>query len=642
METILFAVPSDNYGTEPMNIGGLSALAKDKGRPFKTDIAVLRDKEGRPLDIVQTILEKKPAIVAFSAITGSHHAVIEANRKIKDAVPGIKTIIGGPYATFRPNLIREEPFDAIAIGEADEAWPELLDEWAAGRSGDVVRNILTQGNHSQVLKFRVGLADDASSRREREKLESRGASWQMDPAHLRDRFTDLDSLPFMDRELILGKTAFRHHSKRSIMAGRGCPFRCTYCFEHKWNEMYTNEDGKLKGKVLQRYSVRRLCDELVQLKKDWPNTVFIKFYDDVFPCFGKEDLAWLEEFAELYPKLVGLPFHALVRADLVDEPGTPALRALKKSGIASLTMSIEGGNQFSRDHVLIRDMTDANLRNAFKACREQRINTFANTILAVPVPTLPDVKASELDYRKQLDRVLKVVSVVDPKRKKRAVEIKKLIADAQASAPEGGPAQRKAVDRALRGIHVRERNIDYDLESLWYNVRIGVSFGEFPVFFPYDGTQLGVWSLDLEAFDGDYDKLHESYQTASPLDCFDEREKLWQQNLALLGTVVLTWSGSYNPLIRSMAWPFMWTVPLLMRFPLTGLYTILYSVTKTYMHRTRVYPSPRSVRDTFRVLRAQLTLDKLKHLGARKKAAKLPPMKRDERPGQTLGGSSAP
>lgn len=607
-DTILFAMHSDRYSAEPQNIELLSALAKDKGRPFQTALTVL-DRD----DLEEVMKRVNPAIVAFSAITGSHQMLIDANRRIKKMSPSTRTVIGGPYATFRPQLIHEEPFDALGIGECDEAWPQLLDEWAAGRSGDDVHNIVTQGNASRVVVKKKSLL---------------APGWVIDPDHLRSRLIALDDLPYLDRDLVYSTTRFRHHRRRIMMAGRGCPFRCTYCFEHAWNEMY-----KGKGNVLQRYSVKRLCAELVALKQRWP-TPFIKFYDDVFPCFGKRDREWLEEFAEVYPREVGVPFHALVRADLVNEESEQVLRLLKKAGIASLTMSIEGGNAFSRDYVLIRDMTDEDLRNSFAICRRHKINTYANTILAVPVPTLPDVYATEQMYQAQLNRVLFVADKVDPKRSKQQKKVAAIVDEARASAPKG-LAQRRAVDEALRALGVRATNIAYDKESVWYNVKLKVSFGEFPIMYPYQGTQLGRYCEETGAFDGDYDKLNESYQTASPLDCFSPREKLQQQNLAVLGTTLLLFSGSYNPVMNALAKPLTWlTVEVLAELPLTKLYTRIYSVAKTWMHTTRIYPSNSPWSAVWNELKAQMSIDQIKQFGRKKKVV--------VRVGQTLGGSAAP
>ncbi|MEK7584811.1 MAG: cobalamin-dependent protein, partial [Patescibacteria group bacterium] len=502
-EEILFVLHDDRSQTEPLNLMLLSALAKQGGRPFRTGLIVLeRD------DIVEVVKQRKPAIVAFSAVMGLHTLLLDAHKRLRREVGrSVKTVIGGPFATFRPQLINEEDFDAVGIGECDDAWPELLDAWLNGKPDDGIPNILTKENASRVLK------------------KSLMAGWQVDHSHLRDRVSAMDDLPFMDRELIYPNTAFKHRYKRAMMAGRGCPFRCTYCFEHEWNAMY-----KGKGKVLARHSVTRLCAELRQLKEQY-DTRFIMFKDDVFPVFNP-DIEWLEEFAEVYPREVGLPYHCSLRAELVNEPDSRKLTLLKKSGIGSMTMSIESGNDFSRKYIIIRQMEDEDMRSSFAKARELRINTFSNTILGLPNPVLPDLHAPSEVYQAQLDVVLKAVNSNELGKKIRAA-LTARIEQAKTSAGTDREA-RLAVDKVLREVGLLEKRIDYEKESIRYTVGLRTSFAEYPVFFPYEGTALGDFAAQIGAFDGDYESLPASYQSSSPLDCFDEKEKLQQQNLALL------------------------------------------------------------------------------------------------------------
>lgn len=608
MSHVLFVMRDDGDMTEPMNIMLLSAIAEQRG--WKRSLVLLeRD------DIVKTVIAEKPDVVAFSAITGSHKALLEANARVKNAAPSVKTVIGGPFATFRPNLIREQPFDAVGVGECDDAWPELLDAWEAGRSPDGIPNIVTAGNMSTVLMHRVFGHGDLKA----------DQPWVVKPGHLRPRLTAMDDLPFMDRELIYANTLFKTRYKRTIMAGRGCPYRCTYCFEHSWNDMYKN-----KGKVLQRHSVARVCAELRDMKERW-DTRFIKFYDDVFPAFSPTDDGWLDEFAETYPREVGLPFHCLIRAEMANDR---VIRLLKQAGIASLTMSIEAGNAFKRDYVLLRDMSDAELRNAFALCRTYRIWTFANTILAVPAPPRPS--PDDLDFDTKVDEILQTVKDVKFRRHEPdGGHLTDTVRKARETAPTPEMA-REAVYRAMGKAGMRDTRLDYDREDVWYNVKLGVGFGEFPVFFPYQGTQLGGYSVKHGYFNGDYDTLHASYQTLSPLSCFTHAEKREQQNLALLGTVVLLFAGSFKPWMRACAWPATWlSVRVLAPLPFTPLYLRLYSWSKNYMHQTRVYPMGMTWRERLKNLWDNYGLDKFKQ--AKKNRWGIF-RHRGDRPGQTLGG----
>jgi anaerobic magnesium-protoporphyrin IX monomethyl ester cyclase len=381
MAKVLFVERDVEY-IDPMNVMLLSALARQRGHA--TFLSVLSQD-----DLEEDLRRIKPDVVAFSAKTGEHTTYFEANRVVKRYAPSITTIMGGPHPTFFPGLILTHDFDAIGVGECDDGWRDWLDAIAAGRAVDSIPNIVTRGNAAKVLRARkrapelVQLAGAQASARPEYDLE-------IDPTHLRDRKTVLDDLPFYDRELVYRKTHLARFPLRSFMSSRGCPYQCTYCFEPKYNLMYAG-----KGPIYNRYSVKRLCQELRELCERWP-TQFIKFYDDMFILDRKVD-PWLEEFAEVFPREVGKPFFCLTRANVL----TPEnLAAMKRAGLHSLTMSIEAGNEYVRNTIVKRHMKQQQIVDAYDLCEREGIVTFANTILGIPVR--PDVMAEHgkrpIDY----------------------------------------------------------------------------------------------------------------------------------------------------------------------------------------------------------------------------------------------------
>jgi len=609
----------DGFMTEPMNIMELSALAKQDRPDRQTHLALIeRD------DIVQIAKDLQPRVVAASAITGSHGQYLEALAAVKEAVPDAFVVLGGPYCSTFPDAITKSPFlDAIGIMECDEAWPLLLN--ALEGQGDVndLPNIIT--------------AENASSRLIPDLVTGQTIAR---PNSYNNRFAGMDSLPFMDRALVYDNTAFLHRPKRTHMAGRGCPFRCQYCFEQDWNKAFEG-----KGKLLQRHSVDRLLDELEWVGERW-DTRFWKFYDDVFPTFPV-DIPWLEEFSQKYRERIGLPFHCLTRCDLVMKK-PEVLDLLKEAGAASITMSIESGNAFIRDHIITRDMEGEEIRAAFALCAEKGINTFANTILGIPGPKLPDIhdpgfdeKVAEIEddthyfnpttrsRRLRLDQVWE-----------RVKEIQSGIGDGEFSLEQG----RSTIRTMLSDLGIKETQLEYDRESVQYNVDLKVSLGEFPILYPYPRTGVGAYAERKGWFDGDYDKLHHSYQNRSPFNCFEEGEKAVQQNLALMGPVATFFSGSSYAWIRMFTKPVAWLLFSPMSHvtwaPVTRLYRWMYSVSKTYIYQERIYPMKRSWRERLHDFMDAANLDLFKQFQKRRISDnnRPGPLLRDKRPGQTLGG----
>src|SRR6516165_4926841 len=83
-------------------------------------------------------------------------------------------------------------------------------------------------------------------------------------------------------------------------------------------------DGR---KIMRRRSVDDLITEIKDVAQRYPVARFVRFADDVF-VVNKED-EWLEEFAERYPKEVGLPFYCLIRCNALTEN---VARLLQKAG----------------------------------------------------------------------------------------------------------------------------------------------------------------------------------------------------------------------------------------------------------------------------------------------------------------------
>lgn len=591
---IMFVMVKEDF-IDPMSIELLSALAKQDGHD--TFLNVL--EHDNLMDEIRAI---RPDIVAYSAKTGESSYMFMANRAIKAAHKDkVFTVMGGPHATFNymrmqlygehlklpltfsgpamPRVVEDTQLDALVVGEGDEPWPAMLKALATGSSLDGIPNVVTRTNRRH----------DGS-------------------VSLQDRNMALDDLPYLDREVVYQKTKLREFGMRSSMAGRGCPFPCTYCFNAKYNAMY-----KGKGKMLNRHSVDRLLAELVDLIRRYP-TQFIKFHDDVF-VFRTDD--WLLEFADKYPRSIGVPFHCLVRADLVRRD--PEIVAyLKKAGTKSISMSIESGNPFVREQIFKRGMDAEDIRFAFDLCHKQGINTFSNTILAVPVPVIPDPTDPEFDQRAR--------AVTRHLESYHKINISPLRAEVNLDGPLDGESRRKVIG-FLDSVGLRSRILDYDIESVDVNIKNRVVFGEFPELYPYPGTPVSQYTVDVGAFDGDFEKLHQSCQAESPFTCFTPQEKLEQVNLSLLALVLLVFPSWRNLVVNH-----------LIKHRWTKLYFLMYYVAKAYLVGTKIYPMKYSFGHIVRTIRESFFSELLKH--SREEGEKFYQRRKglNAQPSEVLGG----
>tara|TARA_R110000824_G_scaffold22535_6_gene82402 strand:+ start:9 stop:1163 length:1155 start_codon:yes stop_codon:yes gene_type:complete len=200
---------------------------------------------------------------------------------------------------------------------------------------------------------------------------------------VRNLIKNIDELPMPDRDLTIKDTYLAKATKKTFYLTRGCPFKCTYCYNSMYHEMY-----KGKGKFVRRFSVDRMIAEMKDVKSKYKMD-FIRIGDDLFAIKVDE---WLEEFAEKYSKEIGVPFTCYLRLDLV---GHRLLKALKKAGCYSVKLSLDSVNVDARENILKRGAGKRNrdlnkLIENVKMFHDYGINTWVNYMLAVPGTTMQD------------------------------------------------------------------------------------------------------------------------------------------------------------------------------------------------------------------------------------------------------------
>jgi radical SAM superfamily enzyme YgiQ (UPF0313 family) len=326
-----------NYRHEPLGIMYLSAAARAAGHQTE---AVLSRLES-PVDVADRF---RPNVLAFTATTGTHHHALRWNIELRKALGnGVFSAFGGPHATFFPELIDQDGVDACCVGEGEEALVELLDTLEEG------------GDPSRIANWIV---------------RSNGSVHRNDPRPLAD---NLDSIAFPDRALLAKYGLFLNSRVRYFMSSRGCPYKCTYCFNHIYHEIYRG-----RGKVLRKRSVENLVDEIKRVRTEYP-LAYVRFIDDVFVTPNQVD--WLEEFAARYSAEVGLPFLCYQRLDHI----TPEIAALlKMAGCVTVLVGLEAGNDELREVVLKRRMSRELIVTASRTIREQGIHLVLQNMLALP------------------------------------------------------------------------------------------------------------------------------------------------------------------------------------------------------------------------------------------------------------------
>jgi len=215
----------DTKMCEQIGVMYLSAMLKKTGH--STDM-INTDLE----DIHKKMVAYKPDILAYYTMTGEHKYLVEFNKELKVKHKFI-AVFGGPHPTFFPEVINKEGVDIVGIGECEDAIVELADAIEKKHSIDNIQNLWIKKKSGKIIKNPI-----------------------------RPIETNLDRFPHPDTELMYnGDKRIYEFGEKRFIAGRGCPYNCTYCFNHKMNELYGNAWGHVRWK-----SVDKLIDEILQAR----------------------------------------------------------------------------------------------------------------------------------------------------------------------------------------------------------------------------------------------------------------------------------------------------------------------------------------------------------------------------------------
>lgn len=263
----------------------------------------------------------EPEIIGYSILTGDREKFKNLNDRLKKVLK-FKSVVGNCDPSFFP-----EGYD----------W---ADEICKGEGENWINDFLIK---------------------ERGMVET--ANQMIDRSHI-------NSIPWPDR------TSFPNMKVRDFITSRGCPYKCSYCYNHRWAELFP--DQKLR--------VRSVDDVVAEIKHVNPQYAY--FQDS---CFGVR-MDWMREFAEKYEwEFEGIKYSVPYQCNFRPEMINPERgELLRKSGCVAVRMALESATNRLRSLIGRNTVTLRKVREAVDILKENRVQVMLQNILSLPGSTIED------------------------------------------------------------------------------------------------------------------------------------------------------------------------------------------------------------------------------------------------------------
>ena len=314
-----------------------------------------------------------PGIVGFSAMSQQYEWCIDLAAKL-DRDFGIPTVVGGVHCTMVPEEVTADGrFDFVCVGEGEYAMLDLVERLEHGLDTTTVPNIRVPS--SRIDRVLSWIKPEALA--ERKTLNPAAGQPIVNPV---GPFPDLETLPPLDYDLfdldyIIGK----RDGWMGLLASRGCPYKCTYCFNKEIVDRYIEDGAAAKAKdYLRTYPVERVIGEIRDLKARFPHLKTLIFDDDLFTL----DRDYVHRFCAAYDASgLAIPFVVNAHVQKFDED---MAEVLSRSGCLIVKYGLESGSDEIRRKVLWRTMTNKRIEESFGAAHKFDLHTSAFVMFGLP------------------------------------------------------------------------------------------------------------------------------------------------------------------------------------------------------------------------------------------------------------------
>ncbi|MCK4882731.1 MAG: B12-binding domain-containing radical SAM protein [Candidatus Omnitrophica bacterium] len=292
--------------------------------------------------VLKTIKEQMPDVIAFSPVSGIYQWSLSIAERAKAICPDARIVFGGIHATAVPESVLAKPFvDFVCVGEGDVSFPAILKAIEKGEISRPIANTHFKLPNGEVVK---------------------GPQVEF--------IQDLDSLPIYDKTI--WEEHIRYGDTYITMVSRGCPYRCTFCF----NSFVAQLPERPRGKYVRYRSVDHVMHELREAKRRY-RFKMVEFFDDIFTL----DKEWLKEFLPRYKKEIGVCYQIFTHIKFIDDD---VARLLADSGCRTAEIGLQTVDDEYKRKRLNRYETSEQAAKALAIMKKYGIHVKFDHMLGLP------------------------------------------------------------------------------------------------------------------------------------------------------------------------------------------------------------------------------------------------------------------
>lgn len=317
-------------------------------------LAAVLEKEGHEVKIFDNVVDRrkpaevikdfKPQLIGYSVLTGTDITMaITQSEEFKRLLPDVPIVWGNVHPSTTPEQTISEDFvDYVVMGAGEKAITQLVNHFEKG---------------SPKLSEIDGLVYTENG-----KVKMNEPSTEI---------VNLDELPDPAWHLI----DVKKYWAASINTSRGCPFKCTFCYNAAFHAKYRGD-----------FSAERIIAQVRHLQDNY-DIKFIRFFEDNFTFNRKR----LRKFCHLIiDNKIKLKWDCEARADLSEAD----IKLMAKAGCTAVGLGVETGSKRMLDF-LKKGVDLEQMKETFWCMVKHRIIPRIYIMGALPTETLEDFNLTQ-------------------------------------------------------------------------------------------------------------------------------------------------------------------------------------------------------------------------------------------------------